>query len=218
MKTKTILVLCILAMTVFLQKNAFAVIVINEFLADPPTGLAGDANLDGIRSATQDEFVELLNIGGVPEDLSSWSLWDSAALRHEFPEGINLPPSERLVVFGGGNPIGIPGIVMTATSGSLSLNNSGDKLILKNGLGEVVDQVIFASEADQDQSLARFPEGVGAFDLHSTISSQGLHFSPGTDPEGKAETHVPATPEPLTTLMVGVGLLITARRAFRNRS
>ena len=36
-------------------------IFFNEVLADPPTGLAGDANHDGVRDGTQDEFVELVN-------------------------------------------------------------------------------------------------------------------------------------------------------------
>ena len=40
-----------------------AAIVINEFLADPPSGLVGDANQDGTRHASQDEFVELFNKG-----------------------------------------------------------------------------------------------------------------------------------------------------------
>ncbi|HET9787350.1 MAG TPA: hypothetical protein VFP47_09455, partial [Pyrinomonadaceae bacterium] len=34
-------------------------ILINEFLADPAEGLAGDANRDGVRDSSHDEFVEL---------------------------------------------------------------------------------------------------------------------------------------------------------------
>jgi uncharacterized protein (TIGR03437 family) len=36
-------------------------VFINEVLADPPNGFAGDANHDGVRDGTQDEFVELVN-------------------------------------------------------------------------------------------------------------------------------------------------------------
>ena len=35
-------------------------VLINEVLADPPDGLAGDANHDGVRSSAEDEFVELV--------------------------------------------------------------------------------------------------------------------------------------------------------------
>src|SRR5207253_643028 len=36
-------------------------VIINEVLADPPDGIAGDANHDGVRDGTDDEFVELVN-------------------------------------------------------------------------------------------------------------------------------------------------------------
>src|SRR4051794_31368354 len=36
-------------------------LIINEYMASPPAGIAGDANGDGTRSATQDEFIELVN-------------------------------------------------------------------------------------------------------------------------------------------------------------
>ena len=39
------------------------VVVINEVLADPPSGDRGDANRDGIQNTYGDEFVEILNTG-----------------------------------------------------------------------------------------------------------------------------------------------------------
>src|SRR2546425_13163869 len=50
-------------------------IFINEVLADPPDGVAGDANHDGVRDGTQDEFVELVN-GTVTDylNLSGWAI------------------------------------------------------------------------------------------------------------------------------------------------
>src|SRR5205085_788389 len=44
-----------------LAGDALREIVINEILADPPDGLAGDANHDGVRDTSADEFVELVN-------------------------------------------------------------------------------------------------------------------------------------------------------------
>ena len=52
--------------------RAGAVLLINEVLADPPA-LIGDANRDGTISATQDEFVELVNTGSDPVPLG-WSV------------------------------------------------------------------------------------------------------------------------------------------------
>src|SRR6185295_555279 len=54
------------------------VLVINEVLADPPgsmaTDLNGDANHDGVRSSSQDEFVELVNSSNAALNLSGWTL------------------------------------------------------------------------------------------------------------------------------------------------
>ena len=208
MNTKMILSMWFLIMT-FGASPGFSAVVINEFLADPPPGLAGDANHDGVRSSSQDEFVELFNFGAGGENLSSWSIWDGSALRHQFAEGTALSSLERLVIFGGGAPSGIPDLVFTASSGTLSLNNAGDTITLKNKFGVTMDQIVFSSEADQDQSLVRIPEGSGPFRKHASVSPAGLVFSPGTDAEGKIRIpEIPTTPEPSTGLTFGLGLLI----------
>lgn len=188
---------------------AYSAVVINEFLADPPLGLIGDANGDGVRSSTQDEFVELFNFGSTQQDLSLWSIWDSTALRHQFPSGSLLPEFERFVIFGGGTPTNIPGLVGIASTGTLSLNNTADQIVFKNQLGHIVDQIGFSSEADRDQSLVRFPEGASAFRLHTEVSSQGFIFSPGTDSEGSQTIpNVPKVPEPYTIAILGIGIFV----------
>jgi len=189
-------------------QNAFAVVFINEFLADPPSGLAGDSNLDGVRNSSQDEFIELLNIGDGSTDVSFWTLSDSVSLRHEFASGTLIGPHERFVVFGGGNLNSFPHPATIASTGSLGLNNSGDEITLKNALDNVVDSVLYGVEGGQNQSLTRFPEGTGAFEQHSVVSSQTLLFSPGTDPEGNTAPSIPVTPEPFTELLMGLGLLM----------
>ena len=190
------------------SREAAAWLVIDESLADPPAGLAGDANRDGIRSASDDEFVELLNTGKEEVDLSLWSLWDAQALRHQFQPGARLPSLQRLVIFGGGNPTGIPSFTLTASSGALSLNNLGDEILLKNFSREVIDHVSYSDEANLDQSLNRFPDGTGPFRLHRLASSPGLPFSPGTDPDGRNSSSTPVAPEPCTGLLFGLGFLV----------
>ncbi|HEU4388260.1 MAG TPA: lamin tail domain-containing protein, partial [Blastocatellia bacterium] len=81
-------------------------IVINEFLADPPTGSAGDANGDGVTNATQDEFVELVNAGSTPLAVGGFTISDATSVRFTFPSGKVIPPGEAAVVFGGGTPTG----------------------------------------------------------------------------------------------------------------
>lgn len=198
----------ILGMVLASSREAAAWLVIDEFLADPPAGLAGDANRDGIRSASDDEFVELLNTGKEEVDLSLWSLWDAQALRHQFQPDIQLPSLQRLVIFGGGNPTGIPSSTLMASSGTLSLNNLGDEILLKNFSREVIDHVFYSDEANLDQSLNRFPDGAGPFRLHRLASSLGLPFSPGTDPDGRNSSSTPVAPEPCTGLLFGLGFLV----------
>ena len=64
-------------------------VVIDEVLADPPCGDAGDANGDGARDGKADEFVEIVNLGAEPVAIGGWCLNDddvSAGARFRFPE------------------------------------------------------------------------------------------------------------------------------------
>ncbi|MBZ0165178.1 MAG: lamin tail domain-containing protein, partial [Candidatus Omnitrophica bacterium] len=153
-------------------------ILITEILADPPTGLAGDANQDGVRSSSADEFVELFNDGPDSVDLTGWRIDDADQTRHLFPAGTSLDPDRYLVVFGAGAPA-IPGILaQTSSTGALSLNNSADVVSLFSASGLGIDMVTYDALAGQDQSIVRAPGGNGEFVLHSSVSPD--IFSPGT--------------------------------------
>ena len=139
-----------------------ASLLITEILADPPTGLAGDANNDGTRSSSGDEFVELFNPDDLTVDLTGWTLADAAEIRHTFAAGVVLDPYQYLVVFGAGTP-DLPGIqALTGSTGSLSLNNSADSVSLFNAAGVLIDSVTYDDLAAQDQSIVRAPGGNGA--------------------------------------------------------
>ncbi|MBI3617936.1 MAG: lamin tail domain-containing protein [Candidatus Omnitrophica bacterium] len=177
----------VLAGSVVFVKPAAAFVVINEFLADPAAGLAGDANGDGVRSASNDEFVEILNYGFSPVDLTGWSLADASATRHVFPQDTTLSPYQYLVVFGGGAPQ-LDGIFwQLASTGTLSLNNTNETIFLRDASTYVIDQVYYGSEGNKDQSLTRFPEGTSPiFVGHKSLpQSAGAAFSPGTGVDGK---------------------------------
>ncbi|MFC1510271.1 lamin tail domain-containing protein [Candidatus Omnitrophota bacterium] len=187
--------------------RAEAAIFISEVLSDPPSGIMGDANGDGVTSSSKDEFVELFNDGVDVVDLSGWSLFDAVKVRHIFEQGFNLNAYTYALVFGS-----------TASSGGLSLNNTGDHLTLFDANGFLVDQMTFGREGGKDQSLARINEGGNvSYQLHSTLSeAEGRLFSPGSDvtgaipvfdapPQGVPPT---VTPEPATALLMGVGVFL----------
>ncbi len=161
-------------------------VVINEFLADPATGISGDANGDGTRDASDDEFIEIVNVSGADLDVSGWSISDGVQVRHTFPAGSVIPADCAAVVFGGDTPTGAFGsaVVQTASTGSLGLNNGGDTLLLDDG-GSSTLEYVYGSEGGNDQSLTREPDVTGTFVLHSNAAaSGGVLFSPGTQLDG----------------------------------
>ncbi len=153
-------------------------LVINEIHADPDA-TNGDANGDGTTSTTQDEFVEIFNNDAMSFDLSGFTLNDANGIRHIFPAGTIIEPNQALVVFGGGSPSGIPGIVQVATGGSLALNNGGDDVSIVSPIGTVIVTESYGSTGGNNQSLARSVDITGAFVQHTTIASNPVRFSPG---------------------------------------
>jgi hypothetical protein len=158
-------------------------LTINEILADPGSGLSGDANGDGVRSGAADEFIEIVyDTPGSALDLSGWTLSDATSVRHLFPGGTWLDPYSAIVVFGGGSPVGDFGgaLVQIASSGGLGLNNSSDTVTLSDGAGMELT-VAYGSEAGDDQSITLDPDITGSFVKHITAAgSGGVRFSPGT--------------------------------------
>lgn len=165
-------------------------LVINEVLADPGASVAvGDANGDGTRDATQDEFIEIVNTGDTEADLSGMTISDGFGLRHTFAEGTTLAAGAALVVFGGGTPTGDFGgaQVFTASTGALGLNNTGDSVTLATVDGDTIAEFAYGSEGSSDQSLTRDPDSTGAYVLHTdAIGAAGTVFSPGTQVNGDA--------------------------------
>jgi uncharacterized protein len=161
-----------------LASTAQAEMQIAEVLADPPNDVSGDVNHDGTRSAIEDEFVELLNTGTSPIDLSGWTLSDAVQVRHTFATGTSLVPGASIVIFGGGTPRGFDTAIAVASSGTLSLNNHGDVVTLRDASLVIMDTVAFGSHADRDQSLVR--RGPNALVLHTSIeSAEHAPYSPG---------------------------------------
>lgn len=160
-------------------------VIFNEILADPPLDLAGDANADGTRSATEDEFVELVNHGDVAVELGGYTIADGVGVRFTFPAGALLAPGAAAVVFGGGDATAVTTSdltrVFTATDG-LGLNNSGDALLLRAADGRLIDEMTYGAEGGQDRSLVRATDGDPASSW--TLHPGDLPFSPAARADG----------------------------------
>lgn len=111
---------------------------LNEFLPAPGDGA--------------DEFVEILNLGPAPVDLSGWQLDDAAggSAPYTFPPGAQLPPGGLLVLHRGDS--------------GLALNNDGDSVRLLTPDGRLVDEMAFSRNPGVNVSWARVPDG-GAWAL-----------------------------------------------------
>jgi len=168
-------------------------IVLNEVLYDPSnSALLGDANGDGVYVQDEDEFIELLNTGSQPLDVSGWKVYDASALssampRHVFPAGSVIPSGTALVLFGGGTPSGSFGgaLVQTTTTGAINLNNAGDVLTITDTQDSVMITFDVTPYSDNpNESFTRSPDITGEFVQHSTVGSGTLLFSPGTRLDG----------------------------------
>jgi uncharacterized protein (TIGR03437 family) len=182
-------------------------VLINEVLADPPDGLIGDANHDGTRSSSEDEFLELVNAGDAA-NISGWTIrtrslgGTSETVRHRFAAGTVLLPGEAVVVFGGGtfdpaDPMfGCANVIETSSAG-LSLTNGGLTLIVRDADGGLVTELTYGGTTglagDNNQSLTRSPDISGGFVEHATVAAaNGRRFSPGLRTDGTPLNECPA--------------------------
>jgi endonuclease/exonuclease/phosphatase family metal-dependent hydrolase len=150
-------------------------LILNEICANEPG------------ASTAGELVEIVNVGSGTADLSGYTLSDATGLRHTFPNGASLAAGKAIVVFGGaaGIPAGLTNAV-AASSGGLSLANSGDTVTLKDNTSVVVDSFIYTAPlaANDGVSMNRSPDmsADGVFVLHTTLVA--APSSPGKKANG----------------------------------
>ncbi|MGB7923032.1 MAG: lamin tail domain-containing protein, partial [Pyrinomonadaceae bacterium] len=175
-------------------------VVINEVLADPPDDAAGDANHDGVRDSSDDEFVELANAQATAVNISGWTIrtlsltGTSETLRHTFAPSTTLPAGDAVVVFGGGtfdplDPVFGGAQVVKASTGRLSLTNTGLTIIVRDAAGNLVTQFMYGGSTGlsggSNQSLTRSPDITGNFVLHTQAAGAGgRRYSPGRKADG----------------------------------
>jgi uncharacterized protein (TIGR03437 family) len=173
-------------------------LVLNEVLADPPDGGAGDANHDGARSSTEDEFIELVNASTIDLNIGGYQLTTRGSggadtVRHTFAADTIVAPGTSVVVFGGAqsaafdpaHPAFAGALIFNASSGGLSLTNGGSVVKLLDPSGATVELLAYGGagepDADRNQSLTRAPDVTGVYTAHEAApGSGGRSFSPGT--------------------------------------
>lgn len=181
-----------------------ATVLITEILADPATGLSGDANGDGVRHTYADEFVELYNVAGGAIDIGGWSLSDDdtpVTGRFRFPLGTVMAEGQRVVLFGGGTPIQANAFVDDGRIGN-GLSNSGDVIILRDSTGDTVD-VVLGHSWPADRAILRVPEDCLAQCNWQPHTDDGA-FSPGTGRAG------PVTAEPPVSGAIRISEILAA--------
>ena len=145
---------------------------LNEIMAGPAR------DWDGTFSSRDDEWVEVVNTGAGPLDLSSFLVTDGDTIPRYAYSG-TLAAGARLVVYGKASydwerATGHPAF-------GFSLANTGDSVLLWQVAGAetlLVDSCKYLShEAAADRSIGRLPEGRGAWVLYD-----GLNPYTGTTP------------------------------------
>jgi len=187
----------------FLFTNTLlADVVINEIHYDPATGLAGDANGDGVRHAQEDEFIEIVNMSfSHSVDISGWQLGDDEDL-FVFPVMTILAPRQAAVLFGDYSGSGsFDGTLVFDGDliGGGGLNNSGEPVQLLDDMSNLIDSFTYSS-GDINQSITRSPELTGSYVTHTTAEA-GVLFSPGTAANGLAFS---AIPEPSSLALAAI--------------
>lgn len=172
-------------------KPIFGDIVINELLIAPPAELSGDSNGDGIRSSSEDEFIEIVNISNKDLDISNIIITDLNKTIFTFPPNTVLRSHKTVVIFGGGTPNGIFGDAnIYVSENGLSLNNSGDVISIKDENNNIIYDFIYDDSFLQSLgSAVLFPElnMTKTYSNHKTVCTQldcNQLFSPGTKADG----------------------------------
>lgn len=150
-------------------------VLLNEFLPAP----ARDWNGDGTVSSRDDEWVEIVNTGTGPVDLSGYLLSDTDSTIRYALTG-TLAAGERRLVFG------LEAVDWQRSEGrtisGLSLNNAGDTLRLFVVAGSDTVQVdaygYKSHEGASDRSSGRLPDG-GVWTLFDGLNPYTGSLEPG---------------------------------------
>lgn len=154
-----------------------------------------DANRSGAVNSVKEEFVEIVNVAGVPVFLDGVEIWDSdqSPERFEFGPDTALAPLCAAVVFAGleGTSAGSPafgGSLVFESPEDLDLNNSGDTVTLKDGI-RVFTSVTWDGSTTSNFSWVLQPEITGGanYVMHSAHLDEGGTVQRNSSPGWRAD-------------------------------
>jgi hypothetical protein len=163
---------------------ARADVMLNEIMADPATDWS-PTDGDDEHHSLQDEWVEIINAGPSPVDITGWRLRDAvsdSSWRYGFL-GV-IQPGAFVVVYG--NEAYQWEDENGYAKNGLSLNNSGDTVTLvSSDLVTVIDEVTYTTvQTADDRAYGRLPDGGAEWDVFDALNplsppATGLPPTPG---------------------------------------
>jgi hypothetical protein len=167
-------------------------VALNEVLADPARDWDGDLEVN----ATNDEWIEIVNTGAVPADLSELRLGD---IDRVWAYGFSgtLPVEGHIVVYGSASKAWQ--VANGFSAFGLRLSNTGDTVVLWQVTATdttIIDQYTFVDhEAEDDRSSGRRPSGGATWELFDALTP----YSGDTPPLGNGCAPSPGLPNNCAT-------------------
>lgn len=196
--------LALLTAAASLHFGATAQVVINEVSAANWTGVTDNFG-------EREDWVELYNNGAGAVDLSGWYLSDSQNnnTKYQIPPGTTIAGNGRLLIWCSGR-----GTTTPPLHASFKLTQStGERAVLSNASGTIVDNFQFANTTQTDHSWGRTTDGAASWSIFLTPTPNAANA--GASPSYYAPTPTMsqppgyhATPISVTLAAPGTGLTI----------
>jgi len=158
-------------------------LVMNEIMADPPTG--ADIDGDGTASSTKDEFVEVVSLASEDVALSNVEI-DVNGKRAPLGN-LCLKPNQARVLFGSG---GLPGLTNTGATVSLVISGTSAQSHTYGSDGNSDQSITLKPQLDKDGEWVKSKVTWGPAYTPGTCSDLSAFPNCGTSPvvEGDVET------------------------------
>ncbi|MFZ1693299.1 MAG: lamin tail domain-containing protein, partial [Flavobacteriales bacterium] len=196
--------LALLTVASALHFGATAQVVINEVSAANWTGVTDNFG-------EREDWVELYNNGAGAVDLSGWYLSDSQNnnTKYQIAPGTTIGGNGRLLIWCSGR-----GTTTPPLHASFKLTQStGERAVLSNASGTIVDNFQFANTTQQDHSWGRTTDGAATWSLFLTptpnaanVGASPSYYAP--KPTMSQPPGYSLTPINVTLTAPGAGLTI----------
>lgn len=179
-----------------------AVLTLSARAEDAPHVFISEINWAGSEKSTADEWLELVNLGATPADLSHYVVTGAATSGGaiEISEGTILAPGHTLLIanYALNDPkttlVAAPDLVTSA----VSLPNSGLNILLATPAGLVIDSYVDSGTPDFGKSspATSIERDLTTLTWHSSLTQSGLNSAPQLGTPGSAVLPVPETVTP----------------------